>query len=115
MSGQVTCTGCGGTYSRTCRDGSHYFHVCPPIVDTAALSAQAAAAGITPDQFQSRRGELVPLTTRPDHRDENVDPEAHAAHFKALEGSAHREAVKAFDRGDAVPYIRSAGKGTTPA
>lgn len=46
------CQSCGGTYSDTQRDGTLYFHACPP-------------------DHIDERGERVPI---PNRRDENIRP-----------------------------------------
>jgi len=74
----LKCKSCGGTYEPVLRDGTQYFHACPPL---ARFELQAAVdagtivlpSGETVDEAYERRP-----YERPNKRDENVMPSSDA-------------------------------------
>jgi len=91
-----TCNACGGTYEAVGSDGLRYFHACPPLSPREIRAAIAAGASpLTPAQAavlakvdklpaptDAKPGDAAPgdtylsslSITRPQHRDENLDP-----------------------------------------
>lgn len=71
---RVKCRTCSGEYETILADGLRYFHACPPLSDAevkAALGLPADDDALTPAQ---RRQLAEASRTRPNARDENVDP-----------------------------------------
>lgn len=66
-----TCAGCGGTYWTVQRDGTAYYHVCPPVLDTAALTAAAKTAKLSLANYARRHDTEAFTVRRHGHRDEN--------------------------------------------
>lgn len=91
----VKCNSCGAEYRTVQRDGSTYFHVCPPQVILKAVKEDGSEieqpleqyAGLTVVETRAQKKELVDAggdptkivvvrqrrdVRRPDHRDENT-------------------------------------------
>lgn len=115
----MKCNSCGGTYPTDQRDGTRYYHVCPPVlrltVDRGGNTIQIDPADLRPtDILTVRRGKLEVkaavaalleddtrlgdvMIPRVDARDENV------------------RVVDYKPDGTAITEIKSEGKGTAPA
>lgn len=72
MSDRVRCNSCHGEYAPTGRDGTAYFHVCPPLSPWELDAAVAAGlVTLTKDELDEVNAGIRTVP-RPLERDENV-------------------------------------------
>lgn len=69
------CNACGGTYEPIQRDGSEYYHVCPPLSEYVNLdTGEVVSSDVAADPPAGMRID-VRHYPRDGHRNENIDLE----------------------------------------
>jgi len=71
---KLKCNACGGIYDTVQKDGTEYYHACPPLSDVEV----AAALGKNPDPTKWTPQDVLDVAAAPraraNARDENVVP-----------------------------------------